>query len=299
MNSPVADPGAETEEAPPVLTPMQHTLVHEALPLVDECAGKVCERYDLFGRPAHRHVHKGGAGDCVGYSDMGTIGKLALYECVPRYKEGRNCTFARYARYRVFGAMIDEVRVMTRQRRIDREILRAFAYYMADYTDDFDIMQHDRTEMQRRVDAMCDAAVVVMFVVSAEQERADAERDALADAEEGAVAVEALREIVGGLDEDQRKFLDLLFVDGFDQHAVGEKIGAARETVCRRLARLMGDMKRLLKTFGIKRAPPPIQFRGLRPVFGEPGDAAPPAPGGAKPTGAIPIASGKNPRPKR
>jgi len=89
-------------------------------------------------------------------------------------------------------------------------MLRAFAHYMADYTDDFDIMRHDKAEMQRRVDAMCDSALAVMFVVGAEQVRAEADRDPLADANEADVAVEALREVVEGLDEDERRFLELL-----------------------------------------------------------------------------------------
>ena len=302
MSSPDVDPGAEaaeTQAAPRAFTTEQHKLVREALPVVDECAGKVCWRYDLFGRPERRHVHKGATGDCVGYSDMGTTGKLALYDALPRYKPERNSSFGRYARYRVFGAMMNEVKAMTRQRLVDREMLRAFAYYMADYTDDFDIMKHDRQEMQRRVDALCDSAAAVMFVVGAEQERLDADRDIVADAQESAVAVEGLREAVNELDDDQRHFLNLLFAYGFDQPKVGEIIGVARETVCRRLARLTADLKRLLKTFGIKRAPPPIQLRALRPVLDEPDDAAPPPPGAVKSMGVVPIGSGKNPRQKR
>jgi RNA polymerase sigma factor (sigma-70 family) len=258
------------EPSPPVLTTQQHGLVRDALPVVDECAGKVCRRYDLYGRPDRRHVHAGRAGDCVGYSEMGSIGKLALYDAVRRYVEGRNRSFSRFARYRVFGAMMTEVKAITLQRRIDREILRAFAYYMADYTDDFDIFKHDRAEMQQRVDRMCDSAVAVMFVVGAELERVDAERDPLADAEESERAVDALREIVDQLDEDERRFLDLLFVHGFDQHRVGDEIGVTRETVNRRLARLMADLRRLLKTFHIKHAPSLLQAVELRPVLGEP-----------------------------
>jgi RNA polymerase sigma factor for flagellar operon FliA len=279
MTSPVADSAKSDENTPepapaPALTMKHHQLVREALPVVGECASHVCWRYDLQGRPERRHVHTGSAGDCVGYSDMGTIGKLALYDAVQRYQEGRNRSFARFARYRVFGAMMNEVKATTRQRRIEREMLRAFAYYMADYVDDFNIMQHDRPEMQRRVDVMCDAALAVMFVVGAEEARREAERDVLADAEENADAIEALREIVAELDDDQRRLLDMLFAHGFDQHRVGEEIGVTRETVNRRMARLTADLKRLLKTFGIKRAPPLVQLGEVRPVLSEPRETA-------------------------
>jgi RNA polymerase sigma factor for flagellar operon FliA len=269
-------PGDVEPVGPPVLTTQQHVLVRDALPVVEECAGKVCARYDLYGRPERRHVHAGRSGDCVGYSDMGTIGKLALYDAVRRYVDGRNRSFPRFARYRVFGAMMNEVKATTRQRRIDREILRAFAYYMADYADDFDIMKHDRTEMQRRVDAMCDSAVAVMFVVGAELERVDAERDVVADAEESERAIEALQEVVSQLDDDERRFLDLLFARGFDQHQVGEEIGVTRETVNRRLARLTADLRRLLKTFSIHHAPSSIERHDSPQVLSETREAAAP-----------------------
>jgi RNA polymerase sigma factor (sigma-70 family) len=259
-----------------VLTTQQHGLVREALPVVDECADKVCARYNLQGRPEQRHVHTGRGGDCVGYSDMGTIGKLALYDAVRRYVEKRNSSFSRFARYRVFGAMMDEVRTTTRRRRMDREIVRAFAYYMADYGDDFDILKHDREEMQRRVETMCNSAVAVMFVVGAELERAGTDRDALADAEESERAIEALREIVEQLDDDERHFLDLLFARGFDQHRVGEEIGVTRETVNRRLARLMADLKRLLKTYSIYHAPPPVVHHASPRVLNETPEAVAP-----------------------
>ncbi len=47
-------------------------------------------------------------------------------------------------------------------------------------------------------------------------------------------------------------------------------IGVARETVCRRLARLCADLKRLLKTLDITHVPPRTQLPGLRPVLSEP-----------------------------
>jgi RNA polymerase sigma factor (sigma-70 family) len=260
----------------PVLTIEQHQLVRDALPLVHECADAFCWAYDLYGRPPpRRHVHQSSADDCVGYSDMSTVGKLALYDAVPRFHEGRNRSFRRFVKLRVCGAMMDELRCTTRQGRIDRAMRRAATYFLADYNDDFDISKHDTAEMQRRVDLMCDTVAAVMFATGAEQARVQTAPDVLADAEENVAAVEALREIMGGLSEDTRRFLDMLFAAGFDQHKVGEELGVTNETVCRRLARLCADLRRLLKVMGIKRAPPPMQL-GLRPVLNEPED--PPAP---------------------
>jgi RNA polymerase sigma factor (sigma-70 family) len=288
-------PRAEGSTAP-VLTIKQHQLVRDALPMVEECADSLCRRYDLFGRPPpHTHIHSGRSHDCVGYSDMCSIGKLALYDAVPRFQEGRNRSFRRFARLRVFGAMMNELKCATRQARIERAMLRAVTYFLADYNDDFDISQHDQIEMQRRVDNMCDVAAAVMFVAGTEELCGELERDAVADAEENARAIEALRKIVGELSEDNRKFLDLLFGCGFDHHAVGEQLGLARETVCRRLSRLCANLKRLLKITGIMQAPPRMQL-GIEPVLNEP---APPEPAeqGADDVGPDP--AGQRPRRRR
>jgi RNA polymerase sigma factor (sigma-70 family) len=280
----------------PVLTITQHQLVRDALPMVDECADSLCRKYDLFGRsPPHRHVHNGGPRDCVGYSDLCSIGKLALYDAVPRFQEGRNRSLRRFARLRVFGAMMNELKCTTKQARIERAMLRAVAYFLADYNDDFDISQHDQAEMQRRVDNMCDMAAAVMFVAGSEEARAEVERDAVADSEESARAIEAVRKIVSDLSEDNRKFLDLLFGSGFDHHKVGEELGLARETVCRRLARVCADLKRLLKIMGIMRAPPPMQL-GIPPVLNEPD---PPAWIGQGADDAGPDQAGHRPRRRR
>jgi RNA polymerase sigma factor (sigma-70 family) len=254
----------------PALTIAQHKLVRDALPVVHKFAGQICWKYDLYGRPERRHVHSGGAGDCVGYADLCTIGKLALYDSAPRFEPARNRSFDRFAAWRVFGAMKDEIIASAAEARVDREMVRAFAYFMADYRDDFDILQHDREEMQRRLDAMCDSAAALMFVAGAEQVRVEAERDIVADTEETAFAIEVLGVIMADLDDDQRRLLRLLFVHGFNQDRVGEMIGAARETVCRRLTRLCAELKRLLKVHGVDRLPPLGELPGSAAVLGEP-----------------------------
>jgi RNA polymerase sigma factor (sigma-70 family) len=253
----------------PALTIAQHKLVRDALPVVHKFAGEICWKYDLYGRPERRHVHSGGAGDCVGYADLCTIGKLALYDSAPRFEPARNRSFSRFAAWRVFGAMMDEIIASAAGARIDREMVRAFAYFMADYRDDFDILQHDKEEMQRRLDAMCESAAALMFVAGTEQARVEAERDIVADTEETAFAIEVLGVIMADLDEDQRRLLRLLFVHGFNQDKVGALIGAARETVCRRLARLCAELKRLLKVHGVDRLPPLGEFPGSPAVLGE------------------------------
>lgn len=84
--------------------------------------------------------------------------------------------------------------------------------------------------------------------------------DLLADAEENVVAVEALREAVDGLGDEDRLLLDLVFRDELDQHQVGEILGIAHETVCRRLGRLRAKLRRRLLGLGVACAPPPMRL---------------------------------------
>jgi RNA polymerase sigma factor (sigma-70 family) len=235
----------------PVLTIQQHLLVREAMPVVDTCAKRVKRRWWVFGHD-------------LDLDDLCTIGKLALYECVPRFRKERNQSFSRFAYLRVTGAMIDDAVADRAEARIVRAIIRAVCFQMADYTDDFNIMQHDREEMQRRVDAMCEAAAAVAFAAGVEEIRRERERDQLADAEEHARAIEALRQVVAELPEEDRRLLDLLYDQGFDQHKAGQILDVTHETVCRRMRKLRESLKRLLKAKGIHAAPPPVDNPPLR-----------------------------------
>ena len=205
--------------------------------------------------------------------------------------------------------MMSEIKCETEEAKVKRDMIRALANYLADYDDDFNILKHDKPEIQRRLDLMVANAALVMFLVAAEHERIESARDKVADADEHAVAIEALREVHEALDPDHRELLSLLFVQGFDQHKVGDLTGVAHETVCRRLGRLLGELRRSLKQRGVTQAPAQIHLAGMQPVLDAPApdDAAPPrapASHGADqcrasspgPTGAGP---GRPPRPER
>jgi hypothetical protein len=59
-------------------------------------------------------------------------------------------------------------------------------------------------------------------------------------------------------------------VQGFDQHKVGERTGVAHETVCRRLARLLGELRRSLKQRKVTHAPPAVHLAAVQPVLDAP-----------------------------
>jgi len=257
-------------------TARHHRLVLEAMPLVEQKAKKLCAKYQGL----------------VEYDDLCTVGKLAAYDSASRYKAGRNRSFPRFARLRIYGAMMGEIKCETEAARMKRDMIRALANYLADYDDDFNILQHDKPEIQRRLDLMAANAALVMFLVAGEHERMESARDKVADADEHAVAIEALREVHAALEPEQRELLSLLFVQGFDQHKVGERTGVAHETVCRRLGRLLGELRRSLKQRRVTHAPPPAHLAGMRPVLDAPAPDAsvpdePPPPRGLASLGTL------------
>jgi RNA polymerase sigma factor (sigma-70 family) len=187
-----------------------HDLLTSALPMVEQSARKVRQRY----------------GNRLSDDVLG-VGTLALCEALPRFEDGPGRSLAQFAKRRVFGAMTNEVARLVEQARRDHDMVR---------------LSYDEAHVS------------------------DAQ-DVLAEAEESVLAVEALQAVLQDLGDEDRLLLDLLFGDGLDQHQVGEVLGVAHETVCRRLGRLRTKLRRRLRGLGVTCAPPPTRLPGLHAVL--------------------------------
>jgi RNA polymerase sigma factor (sigma-70 family) len=238
---------------PPPLTIKQHAEVMGALFVVDEEALRVAGMLHL--PPKHHRV-----------DDFRSIGKIALYDAVTRYDENRG-SFPAFGRWRVRGAILKTVKRETRDERIELEMACAVANRMCDYWDDFNILEHDKAECSRRLDVFFDAATVAMFVAGAEQALREANDDAVALRELYARAIEALREIVLALEDDERKLLDLLFGCGFNLHRAGEQLGVHKMTAWQRLQRLLTRLKRELHMRHVLEPPSPRDDVPTEPVL--------------------------------
>jgi RNA polymerase sigma factor (sigma-70 family) len=186
-----------------------HQLLIGALPMVERWARKVTQRY----------------GNRLG-DDVQGIGTLALCEALPRFKDGPGRSLGKFAKRRVFGAMMNEVARSVEHARRDHDAV---------------LMSLDETDISSA-------------------------QDLLADAEENVIAVEALRAVLRDLRAEDRLLLDLLFGSELDQHRVGQVLGVSHETVCRRLRRLRTRLRRRLVALGLACAPPPMRLPGLQPV---------------------------------
>jgi RNA polymerase sigma factor (sigma-70 family) len=187
----------------------EHERLLEALPVVERSARRVRRRYGARLS-----------------EDARGIGNLALWEALPRFVEGPGRSLDRFAKRRVFGAMMNEVRRAT-------------------------------VRMHGERDGAAGRGAIGLSGAT----------DLLADAEENVLAVEALRAVLQDLAEEDRLLLDLLFGDELDQHQVGEVLGIAHETVCRRLGRLRTKLRRGLRALGVGCAPPPMRLPDLQAVL--------------------------------
>jgi RNA polymerase sigma factor FliA len=235
-------------EAP--LTIAQHLMVSRALDVVDQELDRVLRRY----------------GAAVDADGARSDGNKALLDCARRFEEGRGKSFATFARFRVRGAMLSDVRASTRRAAVKLKMLRAFANRMAEYHDDFDVLEHDKDECQRRLDAMGAEHAMAAALAGAEEARRQADEDTEL-AEEHVEAIEGLRKVVGPLAQEERRLLDLVYASGFNFHQAAEDLGVAKDTAWRRLRRLLAKLRRGLHQYDITRAPPPVDLPGVRPVL--------------------------------
>lgn len=81
--------------------------------LTSEQSGRAGTHTGLVRRIAKRVIHLVG-NKTLSFSELRSVGHEALVEAAKRYNPARPTSFATYARYRVFGAMIDAVRKHSR-----------------------------------------------------------------------------------------------------------------------------------------------------------------------------------------
>ena len=158
------------------LTIAQHLLVRNAMSLVERNAQRVAWDWDMK----------------ADLDDLRSIGKLALYRAVVRFDPAVGVPFAEFAALRVYGAMLDTVRRDARKERLRLAVEREVTRFTEYYTDDFDILQHDDPELQRRLNTFKDSVLAVAYAAGLEETLSSAAEDNLADSEEGARALASL-----------------------------------------------------------------------------------------------------------
>ena len=237
-----------SEERP--LTIKQHLLVRRAIRVVDEEAGRIKRKW----------------GRAIDEDDLMSAGGIALVRCALRFDDTLCPSFEAYARLRVRGAMLDHVRAESREKRIWREMERAGAERMADFSDDYDVLRDTPEEFQRRLDRMCEHQAAAIFLAGARQARKEAVDDPEAAAEY-AQTIAALDAVLKALGSDERELVELMFAADFNLEEAAEALGVVRKTAWRRIHRVLEKLRTTLQDYGVNAAPAPINHPRVRPVL--------------------------------
>jgi RNA polymerase sigma factor for flagellar operon FliA len=229
------------------LTIAQHLLVRNAMAVVERNAQRVAWAWDMK----------------ADLDDLRSIGKLALYRAVVRFDPTVGVPFAEFATLRVYGAMLDTVRRDARKERLRLAVEREVTRFTEYYTDDFNILQHDDPELQRRLDTFKESVLAVAYAAGLEETLSSAAEDHLADSEESARALASLGEAVVKLERSDQHVLSLLVCHKLDLQEIADELGIRHKTAAwRRVQLVLKRLREHLHAQGITRAPPPIRVTG-------------------------------------
>lgn len=209
-------------EAP--LSIEQHRLVKRSLPLVERCARRVLLRFSGL----------------IAFDDLCSEGKLGLYAAVRLFDEALGPSFETYAQKRVEGAMYRAVACETRNDRVRRAALRAMACHLSYYHDDFNVLQHQDTELERRFHQFSESLLASAFAAGIEEIAREVARDRLAEHEEEARAVAALKK----LPPDEYQVIVLIYYEGRTLNEVAALLGLReKKTPWRRCQRALKRLR--------------------------------------------------------
>ena len=226
------------------LTIAQHLLVRNAMSVVERNAQRVAWDWDMK----------------ADLDDLRSIGKLALYRAVVRFDPTVGVPFAEFAALRVYGAMLDTVRRDARKERLRLAVEREVTRFTEYYTDDFNILQHDDPELQRRLNTFKESVLAVAYAAGLEETLSSAAEDDLADREETARALASLGEAVAKLERSDQRVLSLLVCHKLDLQEIADELGIRHKTAAwRRVQLVLKRLREHLLARGVTRAPPRIR----------------------------------------
>lgn len=217
------------------LTPEQSRLVEQYLPRVASLARTIAAGV------SHANV-----------DDLHSAGNEGLVEAALRYDPEAGVPFAAFAHYRVRGAMIDAARRAAPHVRRRSRALRALQASQA-LLEEANRNQpspevSDPRNLQQRVQAAADlvaqttAAVMLSRLGPVDPESvADAQRDPEEQVAHG-LALSRLRGLVDGCDDEAKKMIEALYVEGLSMHEYAAQLGISVSTISRHHARLVGKL---------------------------------------------------------
>lgn len=241
------EPADGEEPAPepdpkPVLTIRQHTLVRDALHVVERAARRVAKRFQRFFKP----------------EDLLGVGTIELYKAVQDFKPEYNTDFADYAYWRVRCAMVKAVGEEIYQERIRRAVDIASDQFWAYLTDrEYDASKHDDEEARRRFRTIANGMLAAAFMAGVEEAQRSTPESESAERQEYEVAIQALRAVLQKMSDADHRLLVLLYRELKSMKEAAEELGVSHSTIKRRHAAAVERLRDQLLAHGVTQAPRP------------------------------------------
>lgn len=217
------------------LTPEQSRLVEQYLPRVAPLARMIAAGV------SHANI-----------DDLHSAGNEGLVEAALRFDPDAGVPFAAFAHYRVRGAMIDAARRAAPHVRRRSRALRALQASQA-LLEEANRNQPSREvsdprNLQQRVAAAAElvaqttAAVMLSRLGPVDPESVpDAQRDPEEQVALG-LALSRLRALVEACDDEAKRMIEALYVEGLSMHEYAAQLGISVSTISRHHARLVGRL---------------------------------------------------------
>lgn len=194
----------------------------------------------------------------VNEDDLVSLGNMGLSEAGCTY-HGEPEFFEAYARFRVRGAMYDGIKCEAFQRRVERAGTRAADELLAFYRDDFDIMVHDKDELQRRLDKFSDAVLVAALLGMTEEAQKQCAPDEVEEREEYLRVRAFLQSGLKELPVKHQRLLTLLYTDGHAQKDAAQIMDVDVSTVRRNHEAALERLRKWMRIHGVDAMPDPTR----------------------------------------
>lgn len=223
-------------------------------PLTDAQAARV-ERHTSLVRETARRVSRRVGSRLFSVEELESIGNEALVQAAMRYDPNAGASFATFAHYRIYGAMIDAVRKRTpglrnRQRALLRlaatqDLLRQAAEDQAGHRASGQQQTlEQRIEAARELVRKTTMAMCLAEPTSRSFERIAAEQP---DPEEQLLDQDVRRRLwsmVAELDGHERELIEAIYEHGRTMREYAAEIGTSTATVSRRHARIVDRLSK-------------------------------------------------------
>jgi RNA polymerase sigma factor (sigma-70 family) len=189
--------------------------------------------------------------------DLVQLGREGLLQAAPKYnpEEGH---FLPFARCRIRGAMYDGIRLEAFEARVARAGVRAADEVLAFYQDDYNVLQHDADELQRRLDRFSDAMLVATLLGEVSEAEKVCSPDEAAERQEYLHVRKLLRGGVRELPAKQQRVLVLLYTDGHTQEEAAEIMHRDVTTVRRNQKAAIERLRKWMSFHGVEMLPDPV-----------------------------------------